>query len=176
MKNLLPKKSKRGVTLVECMVAVVILGLLAAGVLNLLTAGGTKIARLSKEAADQAKATQMLDLVISAISNGSDEYIIKDTKDETTYCCLDIVKLTSVLNIDATVTAKFSMYDDTIKDTLDTSSATYTKTLESGLTVPLQPLLEIRGWYLTLSYTGQSGKEITVTGFASNSEGVFDQQ
>ena len=48
MKKLLPKKSKRGVTLVECVIAVVLLGLLAVGVLNLLTAGGTKIAALSK--------------------------------------------------------------------------------------------------------------------------------
>lgn len=189
MKNLLPKKSKRGVTLVECVIAVVLLGLLAVGVLNLLTAGGTKIARLSKEAADQAAATQKLDLAISAISNGSDvskqpnDYIKKPIKtisgEEVTYCYLDIAVLKSALGLgdNVAITAKFSLYDGSIVETTDNNGNLIMETLADGTQIPLsQPLLEIRGWYLTLTYKGQSKNSITVTGFASNSEGVFDKE
>ena len=180
MKNILPKKSKRGVTLVECVIAVAVLGLLAVGVLNLLTAGGTKISNLSKESADQATAIQKLDLAISAISNGSETYIKKLSKtvggEDVTYCYLDTDALKSAMGFDENVTlsAKFSLYDGSVVETRDDHGNII---LENGTQIPLnKPLLEIRGWYLTLTYTGQSGKPITVTGFASNSEGVFDQQ
>ena len=182
MKNLLPKNSKRGVTLVECVIAVVLLGLLAVGVLNLLTAGGTKIATLSKESADQAAATQKLDLAISAISNGSDTYIKKITKtvnsEEITYCYLDTSGLKASLGFSdaVTISTKFSLYDGRTVDTTDSEGNPIKEPL-NGTEIPLsQPLLDIRGWYLTLTYTGQSGKTVTVTGFASNSEGVFDKE
>ena len=183
MKNLLPKKSKRGVTLVECVIAVVLLGLLAVGVLNLLTAGGTKIAQLSKESADQAAATQKLDLAISAISNGSDVYIKKLTKtvngNDVTYCYLDTAGLKSALGLgdNVAIIADFSLYDGNIVETIDDDGTLITETLADGTQIPLsQPLLEIRGWYLTLTYKGQSPKSVTATGFASNSEGVFDKE
>lgn len=179
MKNILPQKSKRGVTLVECVIAVAVLGLLAVGVLNLLTAGGTKIAQLSTESADQAKATQILDLAISTISNGSDKYIIKSSGEITT-CHLNtkaLMELHGFVKVDGdedeyvkdgvvvSISVKCSLYGESApKDALNGSS--YID----------YPLTDIRGWYLTLTYTGQSGKPITVTGFASNSEGVFDQQ
>ena len=176
MKNLLPKNSKRGVTLVECVIAVVLLGLLAVGVLNLLTAGGTKIARLSKEAADQAAATQKLDLAISAISNGSDDYIIKKTENEITTCYLDTAALEFILGFDDQSNAN----DDSIVELLAKCSLYSTETLQNTVdedgNFNYFLLSDIRGWYLTLTYTGQSGKPVTVTGFASNSEGVFDKE
>lgn len=171
MKNMLPQKSKRGVTLVECVIAVAVLGLLAVGVLNLLTAGGTKIAKLSKEAADQAKATQLLDLAISAISNGSDEYIVKTEVDnKNSPCHLYTDALKGFLKVDdgciVELSATCSLY----------STPTPQATIDADKSLINYPLLDIRGWYLTLTYTGQSGKPITVTGFASNSEGVFDKE
>lgn len=64
------KKSKKGITLVESVFAVVILGILTIGILTLLTTGGMKIAEISSEAEDYSQAVQKMDLVISAISNG----------------------------------------------------------------------------------------------------------
>lgn len=79
MNKFLPKKSKRGITLVESVVAVVVLGILVTGILTLLTTGGIKIQEISGESATYAKACQKMDLVISALSNGSDTYITDDT-------------------------------------------------------------------------------------------------
>ena len=159
MRKLLPSKSKKGVTLVEAVIAVVVLGLFAAGILNLLTAGSSKIIRTFGESADYAGATQRLDLTIAAISNGSTKYIVKSERtdaDGTTIptCMLDVEALKTELGInDATIVAKTSIYDQ--------------NALEDATTV--HDLASIRGWYITLTYNGA-----TVTGFASNSEGVFD--
>ena len=79
MNKFLPKNSKRGITLVESVVAVVVLGILVTGILTLLTTGGIKIQEISGESATYAKACQKMDLVISALSNGSDTYITDDT-------------------------------------------------------------------------------------------------
>lgn len=79
MNKFLPKNSKRGITLVESVVAVVVLGILVTGILTLLTTGGIKIQEISGESATYAKACQKMDLVISAISNGSETYITDDT-------------------------------------------------------------------------------------------------
>ena len=49
MMKFLPKKSKKGITLVESVFAVVILAMLTIGILSLLTAGGAKIAKISQE-------------------------------------------------------------------------------------------------------------------------------
>lgn len=81
MNKFLPKKSKRGITLVESVVAVVVLGILVTGILTLLTTGGIKIQEISGESATYAKACQKMDLVISALSNGSETYITDDTLD-----------------------------------------------------------------------------------------------
>ena len=136
MNKFLPKKSKRGITLVESVVAVVVLGILVTGILTLLTTGGIKIQEISGESATYAKACQKMDLVISALSNGSDTYITDDT--------LNVTALTNCLSFDddVVITAEPDKYD-------------------SG---------KVRGWYLELKY-----QDVTVQGFASNSEGVFDQ-
>ena len=65
------KKSKKGVTLVESVFAVVILGLISIGIISMLSTGSTKIFELSNESNAHAQAVQKLDLAISAISNGS---------------------------------------------------------------------------------------------------------
>lgn len=152
LKKLLPRRSKQGVTLVESVIAVVVLGMFATGVLSLLTTGGAKIMEISGESAAYAEATQKLDLVISAISNGSDEaagyIVVNNTTGEVS---LDIVNLKTALDLDlddVTIVADTSLYD---------SSAGATES-------------NVRGWYLTLTYGGE-----TVTGFAGNNEGVFDK-
>lgn len=147
MRKLLPKKSKQGITLVESVVAVVLLAMFAIGVLTLLTSGGVKIQEISKDAAAYAEATQKLDLAISAISNGSSDtgYISKTEASGVTTYTLKVDKLTSTLNLGSDVT-------------LDATAEAY----------PSDPN-SVRGWYLELTYKG-----VTVKGFASNSEGVFD--
>lgn len=141
MRKLLPKKSKKGITLVESVVAVVLLAMFAIGVLTLLTSGGVKIQEISKDAAAYAEATQKLDLAISAISNGA--YIDKnETKNTVT---LKVVDLKTKLS--AEVEGEISLYDGDAGPKPD----------------------NVRGWYLELTYNG-----VTVKGFASNSEGVFD--
>lgn len=136
MKKLFHKRSKQGVTLVESVFAVVILGILCIGIISLLTAGGVKIFEISKDAGAYAQAAQKLDLVIASISNGA--YINTDEN--------DIVSLDSGKMAELGVTAEPVTFEGT-KNTAD----------------------NVRGWYLTLTYNGA-----TVTGFASNTEGVFD--
>ena len=151
MRKLLPKKSKKGITLVESVVAVVLLAMFAIGVLTLLTSGGVKIQEISKDAAAYAEATQKLDLAISAISNGSSDtgYISKTDVSGVTTCSLDVSNLKSALGLgdDVQISPTVSRYDESEGETPE----------------------NVRGWYLELTYKG-----VTVKGFASNSEGVFD--
>ena len=142
------QKSKKGVTLVEAMFAVVILGILTVGIVSMLTVGGQKIYQISHESIAHNQAVKRLDMVISAISNGSNEYIL--TESETEVVSLDAVKLLTTLKIsdNTTLIADPAVYDETSPD--------YSKN-------------NFRGWYLELTYNGK-----TVTGFASNSEGDFD--
>jgi len=159
MRKLFPAKSKKGVTLVEAVIAVVVLGLFATGILNLLTAGSSKVYRTFGETSAYAGATQRLDMTIAAISNGSTTYFVKGEVSDgdgsmIPTCKLDVAALQSELGInDCTITARTSLYGTT------------------ALADPAaeQNLADIRGWYITLTYDGA-----TVTGFASNSEGVFD--
>ncbi len=144
MRHVFPKKSKRGVTLVESVIAVVVLGIFATGILPLLTSGGTKILETSQESAAYAQATQKLDFVIAAISNGSDEYVEYAT------------------NEDGTPGSVIGLKEKKLTD----ERITITKT--EWLFNNSEPT-RIRGWYLSLTYEGQ-----TVTGFAANAEGVFD--
>lgn len=180
MKNLLPKKSKKGITLVETVIAVVVLAILTTGILSLMTAGGRKILLLSNEASDQAAAAQQLDLVIAAISNGSEEYIKKVTKgtgsDSISHCYLDLNALKSAVALDgkAQLTVRFALYDGNIIDTLDTNGELKKDPNDSTKQLNY-PVKDIRGWYLVLTYKDASAKGVTVEGFVSNSEGVFDQ-
>lgn len=150
MMKLFPKNSKKGVTLVESVFAVVILGIFAIGILTLLTSGGTKIQQISHEAAAYTEATQKLDMAMSAISNGSTNYIIETDAAGVTTVALDVTGLQTALGFDASEVAigqEIELYD------------------ASGLATPSN----VRGWYLELTYNGA-----TVKGFASNSGGVFD--
>lgn len=179
MKNLLPKKSKKGITLVETVIAVVVLAILTTGILSLMTAGGRKILLLSNEASDQAAAVQQLDLVIAAISNGDrrtevNPYIVKGTTNEVNYCCLNMDVLIDSLNLDSSkvqLTATIDFYD-----TSDKRSMTKIITIdETSVTMTLYPVNNVRGWYLELTYKDASAKGVTVEAFVSNSEGVFDK-
>lgn len=148
MMKTMMKKSKKGVTLVESVFAVVILGILSIGIISLLTSGGVKIQEISQESGAYSQAVQKMDLVISAISNGSNNYIIKDESDDT--CTLATDKLLETLNLSS---------GETLGCTAELYDATNDPTVSN-----------LRGWYLTLTYQG-----VTVKGFASNSEGVFDK-
>lgn len=125
------KKSKKGITLVESVLAVVILGIMSIGIISLLTAGGQQIFRISKESGNYTEAVQKMDLVISAISNGSDSYITSDP------VSLNVDTLKTALDLaDATITATPATYDGTS----DYSNSNF------------------RGWYLELTYKGATVK------------------
>ena len=134
-------KNKKGVTLVELVLGVVILSLFAIGVLASLSAASTKIAQSSKDAATHSEATQMMDAVISIVSNG--DY--------------------SPENLGAGVTAEsavLGVLDDIYSlDGVDLFNME-PKTYADGA---------LRGWKITLKYKGT-----TVTGYSSNTKGVFD--
>lgn len=144
------KASKKGITLVESVLAVVILAILCIGILSLLTAGGTKIYQISQESNAHAQAVQKLDYLISAISNGSPAYI--STHDGGT-SSLNIASIQTDLEV-AINTSESNM--STYSDGLKSIDATFSST-------------DIRGWYITLTYNGA-----TVSGFASHTEGDFD--
>ena len=153
------KKTKKGVTLVESVFAVVILSILTIGIISLLTAGGVKIFQISSESAAYSAAVQKMDLLIASISNGSSDYIVfqPGESDAERSCRLNISGIENKLGV--TVVTKnsktrVSTYDNTAKDLAD-----------------LVPILNVRGWYITIVCNG-----IEVSGFASNSEGVFDVQ
>lgn len=149
MIKLFEKKSKRGITLVESAIAVVLLGFVATGVLTMLTASGTKIFQLSDKSAAYAEATQQMDLVISVLSNSKPDsnhpYILQGTGN------VDTVELKSALGLDGSTR-------------LVVSPSVYPEGEGKALTSTL-----IRGWYLTLEY-----QNVTVKAFASNSKGEFD--
>lgn len=150
LKKLLPKSGKRGVTLVEAVMAVVVLTMFATGVLTLLTTGRTKIAETNRAANAHAAATQKMDAVIATISNGG------FTADDGSLRWDDfVVESTSYPGIKSTV--GFTGV------TLDYCEASlYNESAEPSIS-------NVRGWYLKLTYDGA-----TVTGFASNTQGVFD--
>ena len=126
------RKSKKGVTLVESVFAVVILGILTIGILSLLGTGGAKIVQISHESNAHSEAVQKLDLVISTISNGSATYIIKEPE-----VSLDVDALMNALAFDSSVTlnAEIVLYEE--------GAATITN---------------CRGWYLTLTCNGATVK------------------
>lgn len=147
--KLLQKKSKRGITLVESVIAVVLLGFAATGILAMLIASGTKIFQIGGKSADYAEATKRLDMVISTISNTSPQKgsSLDFYEDDGS---LDKVALNTALGFtEGPTTYKL---EETPADYKDTS-----------------PGYAIRGWYITITY-----KSASVTGFASNSRGAFD--
>ena len=132
MMKIFQEKSKKGITLVESVLAVVILSILTIGVLTLLTAGGVKIEKISNESNTYSEAVQKMDLIISAISNGSAEYI---QTDPTVALKIDELKSTFSLN-DVEMTATPELYDSAEPATVG----------------------NFRGWYLTLTYQGATVK------------------
>lgn len=118
------KRSKKGITLVESVFAVVILAIFATGIISLLTAGGVKIFEISQESDTYSQAAQKMDLVIASISNGA--YIKTDEND---LVSLDTQKITDLgVTVDKAEIVTF-------EGTTQTSD-------------------NVRGWYLTLSYNG----------------------
>lgn len=125
MKNWLIKRSKKGVTLVESVFAVVILGIFATGIISLLTAGGVKIFEISSQSNAYSQAAQKMDFLIASISNGN--YINTDENDLISLNSTDIATALGV-TVDDVKVVTFNR-DATTQD-------------------------NVRGWYLTLTYDG----------------------
>ena len=152
MTNIFTKKNKKGMTLVESVLAVVILSILVIATLSLLTAGGVKILNIFDDTNAHNQAVQKMDMIISAISNGSSNYI---TDDE--------INHTATLN------------ENALLSMLGLSTEANNGNLQFSATPEIIPPKSededpfFRGWYLTLTYKGA-----TVTAFASNTKGDFD--
>lgn len=125
MKNWLIKRSKKGVTVVESVFAVVILGIFATGIISLLTAGGVKIFEISSQSNAYSQAAQKMDLLIASISNGN--YINTDENDLISLNSTDIATALGV----------------TVDDVNTVTFNGDAKTQDN-----------VRGWYLTLTYDG----------------------
>ena len=160
MMNLLPKKSKKGITLVESVIAVVCLAILTIGIISLLSTGSAKIVTTGHESANMSEATEMLDFTISAISNGS----LETTKSSTGGEIAAIVVLS-----DAEMNA---LLEEAVDDAFS-RSVTVTSTIsyhDPDMNINYRDeSANVRGWYIKLTWNG-----VTVRGFASNTEGVFD--
>lgn len=138
------KNNKKGVTLVESVLALAILALLAVAVFSLFTTGNSAIAKGRSEVAAYAEAAQKMDFLIAAVSDSaalcSDpitwELSAEQIKEAFPHAGLH----------DAEISAQVSLYDPTL---------------------PRQPE-NIRGWYLILTYKG-----VTLSGFTSYGKEVF---
>jgi len=139
--KLLPKKNKKGVTLVELIIGVVVLSIFTLGIIASLSAANAKIAKNAQEAANHSEAVQMMDTVIAALSHGG------------------YSTPTDVVNDLFGASAGVSLVMDSSKYTYKVNPAE-----------PTSPTL-ILGWDLKLTY-----KNVTVIGYASNTEGVFDKR
>ena len=144
MRNIYKLKSKKGITLVESVFAAVILAALTIGIIPLLTAGGVKISEISKEANAHSQASQKLDLVIAAISNGYGEVVVDDA---------------GAYSLDLSASDE----EGETAPAIDLEGVTVVATPE------LFPDGSLRGWYIELTSKG-----VTLSGFASDTEGVFD--
>ena len=138
-------KSKKGITLVESVFAVVILAILPTGILSLLTAGGVEIEKMSQQSNAYSQASQKLDLVIAAVSNGYGQAVLNDE---------------GIYTLDLSAAGD---EEDESAGTIDLDDVTVVATPE------LHDDNSLRGWYLEVTYMG-----ITLEGFASDTEGVFD--
>lgn len=147
--KLLQKKSKKGITLVESVFAVALLGFAVTGVLTMLLSSGTKIFQIGGESSDYAEATKRMDRIVAAISNYSPDFFDTTTGD------LIKTKLDDELGYGNEHGEVDTVYN------LDSEISYFAGAEE----VPAN----IRGWYLTIKY-----QTATVTAFASNSKGAFD--
>ena len=143
-------KNKKGVTLVEAVFAVVILAILVVGIITLLTAGGTKILQISREANVNSEVTRKVDYLISAVSNGSAEYVTftEGVEGAEGTCVLNTGKICSDFGITADKLTVTTVYHVAANGNL---------------------ISNVRGWYVTINYP-----DAPVSCFLSNSEGVFD--
>lgn len=154
-------KSKKGVTLVESVFAVVILAIITVGIITLLTAGSINIFAISKESSVYSETVKKMDLLIASISYSSEDYVVYTENEGIITCTLKpAADIASMLQVD---------------------SVTYVVDRYNGETDELN---NVRGWYLTISndYDNPNPEAdddekiltVTVKGFASNSKGVFD--
>ena len=159
LKKLLPKKSKQGVTLVEAVFAVVILAMFATGVLTLLTTGRTKIAETNRDANIRAEATQVMDGIVAAISNGG--YMATTARGGS-----EVVSTVPNERLKRADLIFHLSLDISASDLVVTKLDCYVDPGANSSTDPDN----VRGWYLKLTYKG-----VTVKGYASNTQGVFDR-
>lgn len=158
MKSFL-SRSKKGITLVESVLAVVLLGFAATGILTMLTVSGTKIFQLSDTSATYAEATQRLDLVIATISNsGFEGSAYTDAHG----------------NAKTFLSSSGELNPDNVLEALEFDSDCDLVIVGDPVKYPGNPSSEptknIRGWYLKLTYNN-----VSVQGFASFTEGSFDK-
>lgn len=137
--------SKKGITLVESVLALAILALVGVALLSLFTTGSTAISAESNQAAVYAAAVQKMDFLMAAVSDCGASCADPISGE------LSAAQLKEALPQgglhDAEITAQVSLYDTSLPPRLD----------------------NLRGWYLTLTYQG-----VTLNGFTSYTREVFE--
>ncbi len=144
-------KNKRGVTLVEVVFGTVILAFFATGVLSLLISANNSIDDNYERAFAVSAANQKLDTAITLLSGGTEAgYVTSSDNDGDGFkeFEIEVEKLLTRLELE----------EDSISFEEDfyVISATENKTV-------------LRGWKITLSYG-----DVTVKGYASNTQGAFN--
>lgn len=138
------KNNKKGVTLVESVLALAILALLAVAVFSLFATGDVAITRSRGKAGVYAEAAQKMDFLMAAVSDSADLCADPITWELSAEQIRDLFPHVDLYG--AEISAQISLYDPDL---------------------PRQPE-NIRGWYLTLTYKG-----VTLNGFTSYGKEVF---
>ena len=131
------------------------------GIVTLLTAGGINIISISKESSVYSETAQKMDMLIAAMSYSSEDYVVYTENDGIITCTLKPqTEIATQLGVDS-VSYEVDRYVGESNE-----------------------LNNVRGWYLTISknYANPNPEAdaadkiltVTVSGFASNSKGVFD--
>ena len=137
--------NKKGVTLVESVLALAILALVAVALLSLFTTGSTAVSAESNRAAAYATAVQKMDFLMAAVSDCGASCADPISGE------LSVAQLKAALPQgslhNTEITAKVSLYDTSLPSRLE----------------------NVRGWYLTLTYQG-----VMLDGFTSYTREVFE--
>ena len=145
----LPRHNKKGITLVEVIVGVFVLSIFAVGILSLLVYNNQAVSDSVIDKTNYSTATQKLDMIIAAVSNGDELFVTYEGEGDNKYAVglekEELADLVGVLPENVGVT----------EDRVDKNN----------------PNSTIRGWYIELKFS----EELTVKGYAANTQGAFDK-
>ena len=145
----LPSNNKRGITLVEVIVGVFVLSIFAVGILSLLIYNNQAVADSARDKVDYSSATQKLDMILAAVSNGDEAFVTYAGEGDNKYATgLEKEELADLIGI---LPENIGVREDRVDKN--------------------NPNSTIRGWYIELEFS----EDLTVKGYAANTLGAFDK-